>query len=111
MKDIQRVYFEKSSIGELSTMNHLIGGAVAGAVATTATNPMDVVKTRLQTQSELPIEDRRYKGVIDAFFKIARFVSRSFLFRFAFVTLLCVCVDGRSDYSTLWLIGKREHEV
>jgi hypothetical protein len=73
MKDFQRIYFEKSSIKELGTVNNLLGGAVAGAVATTFTNPMDVVKTRLQTQSELPLEDRRYKGVIDAFVKIARY--------------------------------------
>lgn len=54
------------------TVTHLIAGALAGGVATTCTIPADVVKTRLQTQSKLPPEVRRYNGIFDAFRTIFR---------------------------------------
>jgi len=47
----------------LSTYHHLISGATAGALASCATIPFDVVKTRLQTQAALPFQERKYKGV------------------------------------------------
>lgn len=47
--------------------NHLIAGATAGAVASTATIPVDVVKTRLQTQAVTAGSVVQYSGVVDAF--------------------------------------------
>lgn len=49
---------------QFSASSHCIAGAFAGAVASAATNPLDVVKTRLQTQGE--VGARRYRGLLDA---------------------------------------------
>jgi len=57
---------------KMGTVNHLISGGLAGMVATSATIPLDVIKTRLQTQAVLPPEERIYKGVRHAFLEIAR---------------------------------------
>eukprot|EP01031_Cornospumella_fuschlensis_P035400 gene35400-42909_t len=40
--------------GAFSTQTSMIAGAIAGAVAAAVTNPLDVIKTRLQTQSLSP---------------------------------------------------------
>lgn len=47
-----------------SAASHCVAGGVAGGAAAAATNPLDVVKTRLQTQGE--VGARRYKGLMDA---------------------------------------------
>ncbi|XP_063530867.1 solute carrier family 25 member 35-like isoform X1 [Cydia strobilella] len=55
-------------------MDFVIGG-LAGAGATVFTNPIDVVKTRLQLQGELQPKDQqvvRYRGMLHAIFVIGR---------------------------------------
>ncbi|XP_061712706.1 solute carrier family 25 member 35-like isoform X2 [Cydia pomonella] len=55
-------------------MDFVIGG-LAGAGATVFTNPIDVVKTRLQLQGELQRKDQqvvRYRGMLHAIFVIGR---------------------------------------
>lgn len=49
---------------QFSATSHCLAGAAAGATAAAATNPLDVVKTRLQTQGE--VGARRYRGLTDA---------------------------------------------
>lgn len=50
------------------SIHHLFAGALAGAIGTTCTIPVDVVKTRLQTQSKTG--KKEYDGIADAFRKI-----------------------------------------
>ncbi|EGG20994.1 transmembrane protein [Cavenderia fasciculata] len=45
-------------------------GSLASITATTFTNPIELVKTRLQLQGELQVSARIYNGIGDAFFKI-----------------------------------------
>ena len=55
-------------------------GAVAGGCAAAATTPLDVVKTRLMTQTTLPAH-LRYAGVRDCFSRILREEGSAVLFR------------------------------
>ncbi|EFA74852.1 transmembrane protein [Heterostelium album PN500] len=47
-----------------------LSGSLASMVATTFTNPIELVKTRLQLQGELKMSARVYTGIGDAFIKI-----------------------------------------
>eukprot|EP01132_Coremiostelium_polycephalum_P004075 gene4075-5101_t len=47
-----------------------LSGSLASICATTITNPIELVKTRLQLQGELKMSARIYNGVGDAFIKI-----------------------------------------
>jgi solute carrier family 25 iron transporter 28/37 len=46
---------------------HTLAGGFAGVIASGITNPLDVAKTRLQTQGDLGVS---YKGMMDAMYKI-----------------------------------------
>jgi len=62
-------------------LRHLISGAGAGAIGTIVTIPIDVVKTRLQTQFQLPKGERLYSGMIDAFRTIYKVEGKKALVR------------------------------
>jgi len=49
-----------------------LSGCLASICATTFTNPIELVKTRLQLQGELQMSARIYNGIGDAFVKIAK---------------------------------------
>jgi solute carrier family 25 (mitochondrial iron transporter), member 28/37 len=53
--------------GQFHPFAHIIAGGVAGGAAAAVTNPMDVVKTRLQTKELYDISKRQqYNGMISA---------------------------------------------
>ncbi len=57
----------------LTVPQTLISGGVAGMVSTTITIPIDVVKTKLQTQTLVPSQDgKMYRGVWHALWDIGK---------------------------------------
>lgn len=60
--------YQRVEDDEFSVSSHCLAGAAAGAAAAAITNPLDVVKTRLQTQGE--VGARRYRGLVDALYSI-----------------------------------------
>jgi len=56
----------------VSMFDNFIAGGLSGMVATTVTIPLDVVKTKLQTQIALPAKERIYNGVIHTLKDIAQ---------------------------------------
>ncbi|KAJ5073268.1 substrate carrier family protein a [Anaeramoeba ignava] len=57
--------------GNLTTVQGLLAGGLAGAVARTATSPLDVIKILFQVQKG-PSHEAKYKGLGDAFATIYR---------------------------------------
>jgi len=53
MKDVQRKAMGKKENRDLGMINHLVGGATASFIATTATIPVDVIKTYVSLISTL----------------------------------------------------------
>lgn len=52
---------QKPQVVQKNTLANIVAGAIAGAVVTFITNPLDVVRTRLQTQS-MQAESYQYKN-------------------------------------------------
>lgn len=69
LKRVSGFMFEKESVLARDIRN-LVSGSMAGMIATCFTIPIDVVKTRLQTQAKLG--NKKYKGLTDAFVQIYR---------------------------------------
>lgn len=58
----QRLYKGSEAKNKLGPINHLIAGAFAAACGVCVSNPLDVIKTRLQTQGSL--QHKRYSGIL-----------------------------------------------
>jgi solute carrier family 25 (mitochondrial oxoglutarate transporter), member 11 len=59
--------------GHVLPVSLKIGAAlVAGAVAALLGNPCDLALVRMQADSSLPLEQRRYSGILDALWSVAR---------------------------------------
>jgi len=61
-----KVFFTDPNTGRMSAMNAMISGSIGGILATVATYPTDMVKTRL-TVSHADPSKAKYHGVIDCF--------------------------------------------
>jgi solute carrier family 25 protein 43 len=66
-----KVMMSDAGTGRLSPMNALVAGSMGGIMATVATYPTDMVKTRL-TVAHADHTKSKYKGMIDAFRVIYR---------------------------------------
>jgi len=64
---------------QLKTIAILLGGGVAGCASWTVIYPLDFLKSRLQTQSDLSIP--KYSGIIDCFRKSVKAEGYRFLFQ------------------------------
>lgn len=74
----------------------LLLGAAAGIIATVATNPIDVVRTRLQVQGSsggpgTVVRPEKYRGVLDAFSQISRQEGAAAFGKGLFARLLWTC--------------------
>lgn len=67
----KRLLEERMGINILM-VNSLISGMIAGIVATSLTNPFDVIRTRLQYGFFIKEEEFKYRGMLDGFKKIYR---------------------------------------
>jgi len=61
VNDQCREYFQQPD-GSITLVHEIISGATAGFTQVVATNPMEIVKLRMQLQSQLPLEQQ--KGAI-----------------------------------------------
>jgi len=57
--------YKLRSVNDLPFSMYLLSGSVAGAIAAAITSPLDVIKTRLQTQNKDTI-GTKYKGILHA---------------------------------------------
>ncbi|GAM21023.1 hypothetical protein SAMD00019534_041980, partial [Acytostelium subglobosum LB1] len=65
-KNWQKSWMAKHGGRKLNHWNHILSGAIAGTIGTIITIPIDVVKTKLQTQDTLPKSVDRFRGVWNA---------------------------------------------
>jgi len=66
------VYEKLKEIFGHTPASFLVSATISGAIAATATCPLDVVKTRIQVQSKDSPANFTYKGIPDAFYTIAK---------------------------------------
>lgn len=83
----------------IKPQTHLMSGVVAGFLTSTATNPIWVVKTRLQLDKAKTNEARLYKNSIDCFQKIWRREGVRALYRGLSASFL-----GSSESSMQWVL-------
>ena len=65
----KRLFEEKVEVKSL-LINSFFSGMIAGVIATSLTNPFDVIRTRLQYGFFIKEEDYKYKSLADGFKKI-----------------------------------------
>ncbi|GAM19600.1 hypothetical protein SAMD00019534_027750, partial [Acytostelium subglobosum LB1] len=97
------------SSSNMKVFTGFLSGGLASVTATTFTNPIELVKTRLQLQGELKMSARVYTGIGDAFVKIWKAEGLLGLQRGLFPAYLAQgtlngCRLGSYD-SIKWIVG------
>eukprot|EP01133_Synstelium_polycarpum_P002666 gene2666-3081_t len=69
-QQLPKIYVSPPSPSTYQLITGFVAGSAASICATTFTNPIELVKTRLQLQGELQMSARIYTGIGDAFVKI-----------------------------------------
>jgi len=87
---------QRNRCEETPALHKFIAGAVAGTVACTACYPLDLVRTRLTTELE---GQEHYRGIVDAFRKIARHEGPLGFYSGIFPTLLVAVPNFAISYT------------
>jgi hypothetical protein len=99
MKLLERQVLQLKPNQETKLQHHLLAGAVAGAVGSCLTAPLDTVKTRLQTQNLRGDGSRTYSGMLDAISRIAREEGFRAFFRGLEPRLVMISASGALTFA------------
>lgn len=69
---VKNFYVGKDHTGPISLGYKILAGLTTGCLGIMVANPTDIVKIRFQAEGKKPVEQQRYKGVIDAYRHIYR---------------------------------------
>lgn len=90
---------------ELVLWENCVAGSVAGGLAAAVTTPLDVVKTRLMTQSAS--DAGRYKGVVDALRRIAQEEGTAALFSGIGPRVMWIALGGSIFFGAFEELSRR----
>lgn len=89
---LKKTWAKRTASGELELWQSSLCGSAAGGVAAAVTTPLDVVKTRLMTQT--PGSGTQYKGIVDGLKRIAREEGGGALFSGLTPRIIWISVGG-----------------
>jgi Mitochondrial carrier protein len=79
---------ESSRQADGSAFVHATAGFISGSISSIVTNPLDIVKTRIQTQDVDRSVQHKSKGVLDELTRMLKVEGPKSVFRGMYVSLL-----------------------